>query len=735
MTAARRTTTVVPLVSATAPEESAQALVERHAPASDRPALAAQLVIRRVVRMGEVTWVVKNPEKDAYYTFSDAEWGIIELFDGTRTTAEVAAEYNRLFPDANVDTVFALEYEEMLRNTELLERSVAERSLTLLGRLRTERKRAAEEKSEGFNPFFMKFHVFDPDRFLNRTVRYVRWLWTPPVVVIWALAVAWTVGVFILHWGPIWTGTYELYAFLRKPLIDVLQFFFILCIIGGIHEFGHAYATKVYGGDVHDIGLALLYFTPAFYCDTTDAILFQNKWHRLWTTTAGIYVEGFICSAATAVWVASYPDTLLNELAYKTMLFTGVSTIFFNINPLIKIDGYYALTSLIEMPELREESFRYLGAQFQSRILRLPVDRPAVSRRKRRIYWIYGILALAYTAVIMRFVGGLFYNFYSKYFPNVAIVLLLLTLYRVFRKRVRLVTRTARLFYLDKKEFLMSPRSRKPLAIAGAVLVVILFLPWTRRTITTEAVLRPESVARIEAPESGTVSSVLVREGDAVTKGTELFHVANDAVQAGTAHYAAESKRLTYAASRAIDAIAASDVHDAESREAAAREGLLSGQAREGRLALRSPIQGRVLTPDVQDLAGRYVSAGSVLAEVGDCRRMVAELPVSERLLDSLEKGAAVRALSRQRPLVPIHGTVARISPATMEQPATVGGLSEPAAPLDRPGRFVALTVFDNPDGLLRPGSVIRAKIYSRRASYAARAWRVVSRWLQTIVW
>ncbi len=73
---------------------------------------------------------------------------------------------------------------------------------------------------------------------------------------------------------------------------------------------------------------------------------------------AGIYIEAILCTIATALWVATYPDTLLHELAYKTMLFTGVSTVFFNINPLVKIDGYYALCSLIEIPELREESFR-----------------------------------------------------------------------------------------------------------------------------------------------------------------------------------------------------------------------------------------------------------------------------------------------------------------------------------------------------------------------------------------
>ncbi len=735
MTAPGARSPAVPLLSATAPERGAELLAARHGQASDRPALAKQLVIRRVVRMGEVTWVVKNQERDAYYTFSDSEWGIIELFDGTRTTEEIAAEYNRIFPRASIDTVFALEYEEMLRNTELLERSSAERSLLLLSRSRTDRKRAADAKAEGFNPFFMKFHVFDPDRFLDRTVRYVRWLWTPPVVVLWIIAVAWTIGVFVLHWAPIWTGTYELYAFLHKPLIDVLQFFIILCVIGGIHEFGHAFATKVYGGEVHDIGLALLYFTPAFYCDTTDAIMFQNKWHRLWTTTAGIYVEGFICAGATAMWVASYPDTLLHELAYKTMLFTGVSTIFFNINPLIKIDGYYALTSLVEMPELREEAFQYLGAQFQSRILRLPVPRPAVSRRKRRIYWIYGTLALAYTTVIMRFIAGLFYNFYSKYFPGVAVVLLLLTLYRVFRKRVRLVTRTARLFYLDKKEFLMSSRSRRPLAIAGAILLLVLLVPWSRRTISAEAVLRPAKVVRLQAPEDASVAEVLVREGDNVPAGRELFRLKNMAAQARVSHFAEQSGRLRFAANLARERGGASAVYEAERRSDASQEGLRGARATEERLDVRSPIAGRVLTPDVQDLAARMVAAGTVLAEVGDCTRLIAELPVSERLLDSLEKGARVKALSPQRPLEPVIGKIVSISAATVDQPVTGAGLAEPPLPSGTPERFVAVAMFDNADGRLRPGSVVRARIYSRRSSYAGRALVVLTRWVRTLVW
>ena len=130
-----------------------------------------------------------------------------------------------------------------------------------LAHTRAARKRAAEAKAEGFNPFFIQFKVLDPDRFLDRTVKYVRWIWSPPVVVLWSIAVLWTIGVFVNNFGPIWTGTYELYAFLRKPLVDALQFFAILCLIGGIHEYGHAYATKIYGGrgPRHRAGPALLH--------------------------------------------------------------------------------------------------------------------------------------------------------------------------------------------------------------------------------------------------------------------------------------------------------------------------------------------------------------------------------------------------------------------------------------------------------------------------------------------
>jgi multidrug efflux pump subunit AcrA (membrane-fusion protein) len=193
--------------------------------------------------------------------------------------------------------------------------------------------------------------------------------------------------------------------------------------------------------------------------------------------------------------------------------------------------------------------------------------------------------------------------------------------------------------------------------------------------------------------------------------------------------------RFVKAAGAAREAGSAEDVFATERRGAATASALASDRARAERLAVKSPISGRVLTPRTEDLDKRFVASGTVLAEVGDCRQLVADLPVSERLLDDLFVGAPVRALLRQQPLSPVRGIVTRISPATLGQPATSRAGSDPALPPARPDQFIARAVFENPRGDLKPGALVRAKIYSKRSSYAARAWRVLRRWAQSVVW
>ena len=721
------------LVSAARAGKGVEALAARHGARQEKPALKRSLVIRKQVQLGEVAHIVKVPETNSFYIFDEAAWGLIELFDGTRTQTEILEEYRRRIGDPGIDLTLILNYEEMLRGMDALEQSVAEKNLQLLSKFRSLRQHTAEEKAEGFNVLFMLFKIFDPDRVLTRTLPYVRWIWRPPAVAFFSVCFLLTIGVFATRFDTIWPETLELYAFFKKPFWDFVQFWVILTSIGFIHEFAHGYTVKMYGGEVHDMGIALLYFMPAFYCDTTDSVLFPSKWQRFWVTIAGIYIEGILCVFATALWAVTYPDTFAHELAYKAMLFTGVSTVFFNINPLIKIDGYHALCSVLEISELREESFRYLGALFQRHVLRLNVEVPVLSRRKKRVFLVYAPLALLYLGLIMLFITHLLDGFYSKIAPDFAVVLLLLTLYAFFRNRVRLVVRVSRLFYLDKKEFLMSPRARAPLVVAAAALVVLLAVPWYSRTIRMEGVLEPVATAHLEAPEEGVVSEVLAREGDLLHQGQPILRLASPPVE--TARRTSEA-RLASAAGKAgqsRSAGAAGETFLAERHESAAAAGVASDAARSASLELRSPFEGRLLSARPDDLRGRWVPAGTPLVTIGETKRLSASFPVSERLLRDLAVGGNVLLQLKAKPFGTVRGNIVSIGSAS--QPAAGPEAPETLRSPEMPGRIVARAVFENADGSLRPGMSGLAKIRGPRVSLAAEAGRFVYRWLRTIFW
>jgi putative peptide zinc metalloprotease protein len=723
------------LVSAAPPGFGVGALAGFKKEPTDRPRLKSNLVVRRIVQMGEVQWVVKDPDATKYYNFDEGTWALIQLFDGSRTMSEIQEAYQARFPGEAIEPALVPEYEEMLRTQGLLHKTSREQNLQELARIRDARRRTAEQKAEGFDIFMMPFKVVDPDRFLNRTQKYVRWIWRAPTVCVSLVLIALMTGVIVGHFSTIWAQTLELYAFLRKPFWDAVQFFVILTTIGAIHELAHGYVTKFYGGEVHDIGVALLYFMPAFYCDTSDALLFENKWHRLWVMLAGMYIEAIICCFATGLWIASYPDTLLHELAYKLLLFTGVSTLFFNINPLRKIDGYYALSSVLELPELREESIEYLSLLFKRHVLRLNVDVPVYSRRKRRIYLIYAPLALGFLVFIMFFIGHLFYNFYAKYFPRIALLLLILTLLRLFRKPVRAFLQGIRLVYLDKKELIMSARARMWILGGSAALLIVLGVPWAPWTLETEAVLQPWTEVTLEAPEDATVSAVRFREGDPVAKDAVVAVLESPEVASGLAGASAVREGLRKRTGREREAGDAPALSQAEHRERAAEQAVLSEESRLELLSVRSPIAGRMLTRRTQDLPGRYVPAGATIARIGECSRLKAEIPVSERLLSYLHRGSPVSMQVRARPFPILHGEIVQVGAAAHELPPTADGKGQRLRAGDVPERFVAMVAFENAGGSWLPGMTGRAKIFLGRRSFFWRTWRVLRHWIQTVVW
>ena len=159
----------------------------------------------------------------------------------------------------------------------------------------------------------------------------------------------------------------------------------MMVVIKTVHEFGHSFACRRFGGEVHTMGIMFLLFTPIPYMDATASWSFRSRWQRALVGAAGMIVEVFVASLATFVWASTAPGTI-HSLAYNMMFVASVSTVLFNANPLLRFDGYYILSDLLDIPNLHQRSTGLLRhfVEFMPLDTRKSIN-PTRSRRETRL--------------------------------------------------------------------------------------------------------------------------------------------------------------------------------------------------------------------------------------------------------------------------------------------------------------------------------------------------------------
>ncbi len=397
-----------------------------------RPKLRSDLRISEQHIAGETSFVIKIVESASYNRYGAFEYELLKLFDGTRTPAEVAAEMTVRHPDTPVPENDILEFYDSTESS-LWERSIGEKNLAVLERIRDERKTRIDQSSL----LYIYFKAWNPNRTLARMEPFLRWIYTPGFVVFSTIIFIAAMSILAGDWSRIQKDTEDLYSFSGKSAYDIWAFWVIMLTIGCIHEFGHGLTCKHFGGDVTQMGFLLIYFTPAFYTDTTDILLFESTAPREFVIFAGIWVELVICSLATFVWALSVPGSIINDLAYKTLLLSGISGALLNLNPLIKADGYYAISQFLRIDSLREDSFAFSRAWFQRYILRRKVDLPAASRRNRRVFLLFGAAAITYSTALLYLVLTFVNNIFVSRMGEWGYVATAVVLYLMFRKSRR----------------------------------------------------------------------------------------------------------------------------------------------------------------------------------------------------------------------------------------------------------------------------------------------------------
>jgi putative peptide zinc metalloprotease protein len=402
---------------------------------------------------------------------------------------------------------------------------------------------------------YLRFTLFDPDPLFTRLLPFLRWIWTPEFLTFTLLLMLSTLLLSLMNWAEVTSyGDY----ILREHFAAVLLAGLVVVVS---HEFAHGLTCKAFGGRATEVGVLLIfYFMPALYCNVSGLHLIPQRSRRLWVIAAGVYWQLLVGTTALMAWFFVAPHTLAADAAF-IFFFGSVLNVFFNANPLIKLDGYYFLSQLLRLPNLMDRSRAFWRGLWR-RLMRSERDETVArySWREKWIYGIFGFLSTLYAAglafFLVRYVGEYLVNTFHLLglllTAMVAFLFVRRPLKRLGAAAISMITRipgtqpdqasnqvvahpeakaTGETTGEKKTEGSESrPRWRRRLVPLTLLLLVVvaLLMPWDASVGSYGTLIAiPGQETIIRAPESATLIELRAQPGEQVAAGAVIGRLGN----------------------------------------------------------------------------------------------------------------------------------------------------------------------------------------------------------------
>ena len=688
-----------------------------------KPRLRSHAKLYRHHYRGEVWFVMRDPASGRTHRFTPGARLILNGLDGTRTIGELWEIGNRrLGEDAPTqDELIGLLGQ--LHAADLMQCDVTPDVAELFQR--AQRQDRAKTRQAFGNPMSIKLALFDPDRLLDRLMPFVRPLWNRWGLIAWLAVVLPAVVLALSHRGEL-TANIADRVFAAHNLVMLWLLFPLIKVL---HELGHGIATKVRGGEVHEVGVMLLVFVPVPYVDASAATTFRSKFERAVVGAAGMAVEVFLAALAMYLWVLAEPG-LARSVAFNVMLVAGVSTLIFNGNPLLRYDAYYVLADLIEIPNLSSRANRYIGYLFERYLFGAKdLEAPQASAGEKRWFLFYALASFIYRTLvslaIVLFIAGEFF-----------VIGVLLALWAFAMMAVVPVAKLAG--HLANAPRLARVRGRVAAVSGGLALLLIaaiLFVPVPFRTQAEGIVWLPEQ-AIVRAGGDGFHARFVAAPGSLVKKGDALIVCVDPVLDAQLRVGEAKVAELQ----AQFDAQFVEDRVEAEiTRHALAREqgALARLRERAAQLIVMSPSDGRFLVPQAVDMPGRFFRKGELFGYVTEQARPLVRVVIQQGEVDLVRLATREVGLRNAYRLGDaIVGKVIREVPGGVSQLpsralATEGGGLVAVDPRDSHGtkalqRTFLLDVDLPPDGFALYGGRVHVRFEHLREPLGSQWYRAV---------
>lgn len=583
--------------------------------------LRSRVRLTRHVYRGEVCYIYSDSGSDNFYRFSPEVYSFIALLDGKTTLGEIIAsrpeEWQERFPPEKIT--------EILLQLHSVDAIASNLPPQVEARLQQEKQETepAGKPLVGLHLLFFRIPLLDPEPFLEKYKRISDLFFKRSFLYLFVALLLLAAIQLVVHWQPFTQNIVDS-LFTRNNLFLL---WIIYPVVKTIHELAHSFAIKKWGGEVHELGIMFLLLMPVPYVNASAATVFPDKWQRIAVSGAGIIAELTLAALALLLW-PSVEASLLRTICYNVILIAGFSTLLFNGNPLVRFDGYYILSDIIEIPNLGPRSQAYLWYLFERYVLAITEVKPAqMSAGERKWFIFYGVASFCYRVFLYTSI----FLILVKFFAVAGIVFGLLSLFQLFI--APLVRRMRRLLtHPGYEPYRTRIRAAAALMIGGpAFLLLAIPMPYSTEV---EGVLWPPDDAIVRMQTTGFIETVHVSPYAPVAPGTVLIEGVDPELTAAIDLLGSQiiEHRLKSSAAFALDPLESKIIEERLQDLEKRFQDKLEEQAQ---LTIRSGAEGRFVVPGSDTIVGNYRRQGDILGYILQPVNRVKVL-VSQQQIDTI---------------------------------------------------------------------------------------------------
>lgn len=634
-----------------------------HVPNQDwrhtRPQLRRELIFRPQRIAGRSIYLIEDPTRTRFFRLGRREYQLAAAWDGRRSVAEVLQQVSDASAEPPITEEEAFSILQWAARNDLLETPCTENRSPVAATVIPQQASPAPPagSKQRLNPVMFRLPLGSPDRCLARLYPHLAWLYSKWATGLGLMIVVLGGAALLQNWQRLVDSTQQIFT--PGGQASLLCCWIVLKII---HETSHGLVCHRYGGTVREAGLVFILFLPIAYVDVTSSWRLRSRWQRIHIAAAGMQFELYVAGLAALLWSVTDAGPL-HQFCANLVVMAGITTLLFNANPLMRFDGYYILTDLLEMPNLAVTGQAWLQAWGRRFFLGLPAidpnwscGRPTLTKVYAAAAWCWRVFIcvglIAAAAAMWHGAGIVLSAMAAALWIGAPTIRLLKSLYRPTGP--------------------MAPNRRRFALVAVAAAMTsagsLYWLPWPG-AVRASAVVAYDPLTIVRTEGDGFVDQIFVQSGQYVVAGQVIAELTNDQLRRDLAVQQAkvDISRQRIRSLRGRRALAALE---AEKQQLAALNEQLDELRRQVEsLTVHAPSDGRIVSRDLESSLGVYLSQGEALLSIGSEEKKRIEFSIPDDQLATFqqyEQGELYVTLSDGESF---SGQLDRIQPRASREP------------------------------------------------------------------